>query len=404
MEYDMDAAWNGTAVAPVTVKPEMLPFSKLTIDPTMQHRLKVDEDYINFLADQLRENPDAHPFPPIEVMRDDSGTLNIVWDGFQRIEAYRRAGRKDIPCRISRGNRREAFIKSLSANSTHGKQRSHEDIRSVVLKMLNDKELKRRPHRELARIAGVHWQTVINWAEKLASGGVEIRQFNPGESEIEGATARPAKSFKKPAHKVGELTSGQSLEKPFVCTDCGRSDKPPHWHCPECNNEWPAETVACTCKADRPFTPEQFDAAQQPSAAPSLAEQPEPGAKPKTKSIHDAKGRKVPANLAVVFGENMTAFRSLIQRLGKFKTEIDELAQTPGGAQLRRKLQVATKAFIDTQDNLAHLEPHVVCPTCDGTGADGCTDCKGQGWLSVGQYASLSGTKRKICEEAGGPR
>jgi hypothetical protein len=97
-------------------------------------------------------DPDTH-FPPVIVYFD--GTDHWLADGFHRVAAWERIGRSDISADIRQGNKRDAILHSLKANSTLGLRRSNEDKRHAVKMLLEDEEWSQWSNREIARRCAV---------------------------------------------------------------------------------------------------------------------------------------------------------------------------------------------------------------------------------------------------------
>ncbi|SDX70340.1 ParB-like nuclease domain-containing protein [Allochromatium warmingii] len=109
-----------TSTSPTPIK---LPINGLTIDPEIQQRTRVDEALIAEYAENIGDWIHA---APIVVFSD--GYSRFVADGFQRTEAARRAGLYEIPAIQFNGTRQDALRYALSANATHGRRRSREDL------------------------------------------------------------------------------------------------------------------------------------------------------------------------------------------------------------------------------------------------------------------------------------
>ena len=107
----------------------------IRIDCGTQSREKLDQAVVEDYAEQMKEGQE---FPPISVVHD--GSEYYLSDGFHRILAAQKAGKASINCDVITGTLRDAILYSLSANSKHGKQRTIEDKRKVVMTMLEDFE------------------------------------------------------------------------------------------------------------------------------------------------------------------------------------------------------------------------------------------------------------------------
>src|SRR5262249_53406014 len=117
-------------------------------------------------------------------------------------------------------------------------------------------------------------------------------------------------------------------------------------------------------------------------------------AKPEVGGPRDAKGRPVPAKLAPAFAA-ATRFRSIVQLIGRLKTEVAELRQLPGGECL-----TVAGIHIDldnAQRQVRFAAPYVVCPDCNGAK---CQNCNKKGWLREGAWEHLTQEQRSACVRA----
>ncbi|MGB0384726.1 MAG: ParB N-terminal domain-containing protein, partial [Ardenticatenaceae bacterium] len=136
----------------------------ITADQSMQQRAKFHDEIISEYAETLRNDGQL---APVKVVRDQNGTL-WLWDGFHTLEAAKQAGKATIKAEISRGTRRDAWEKSLSANETHGIRRSRADRQKAVDNALSDREIKisllekdaKYSFRSIAKLCNVGHQTV----------------------------------------------------------------------------------------------------------------------------------------------------------------------------------------------------------------------------------------------------
>jgi len=143
-----------------------IPLSKIKADARLQHRVGgLDAEHVAALAERLTEDKDFD-LPPIDAVQEESAFH--VWDGWHRVEAYRAAKRRDIPASVSKGDWRDAWVKSLGANALHGKGRTNADIEAVLKATFADKETAKNSDSEIARIVGVNRSTVTRWRERLS--------------------------------------------------------------------------------------------------------------------------------------------------------------------------------------------------------------------------------------------
>jgi hypothetical protein len=105
----------------------MLPISSLIIDQDVQMRERTRDEVVEDYREKMQ---DGFEFPPVDVFEDDAGQ-RILADGFHRVAAAMRAGRKDILAILKPGGREGAIKWAMSANATHGLPRSNADKRKA---------------------------------------------------------------------------------------------------------------------------------------------------------------------------------------------------------------------------------------------------------------------------------
>lgn len=125
-----------------------VPLKALTFDRRLQHRSKIqDETTVESYAETDAENAKAGKpsvFPPLLAVHqsvDESGKpcdLYWVYDGFQRGGAFAKNGRKTVQVQCVEGTFDDAFLLSLSSNSTNSElPRNRDDKRRSVLALID---------------------------------------------------------------------------------------------------------------------------------------------------------------------------------------------------------------------------------------------------------------------------
>src|SRR5215469_12955798 len=118
--------------------PRRLPLAKITIDPGCQSRVTLNAGIVAEYAEVMKSRGSDDAFPPIVVFHNGKG--NWLADGFHRYEAARKAGLESIKADIRSGDRRDAILHSVGANTTHGLRRTNADKRRAVSMLLEDKQ------------------------------------------------------------------------------------------------------------------------------------------------------------------------------------------------------------------------------------------------------------------------
>jgi len=150
----------------------------ITRDLRLQPRATIDPTLVGEYAEAMR---DGAVFPPVLVFFD--GKVRRLVDGFHRCEAALVAfgERAEIEAEERSGTYEDAFVYSLSANSTHGARRTNADIKRSV-----ERALAMWPHRtdrQIAEICRVAHPTVMaHRARMAAEANGKVYQLETGET------------------------------------------------------------------------------------------------------------------------------------------------------------------------------------------------------------------------------
>ena len=127
-----------------------LKIAVLRMDGATQPRAELDVGVIDEYAADL-ENGAA--FPPVCVFLD--GKDYWLADGFHRVKAYEKRGKRKIQAEVHQGSQRDVILFSVGANAEHGQRRTNADKRRAVQTLLEDEEWEKWSNREIAKRAGV---------------------------------------------------------------------------------------------------------------------------------------------------------------------------------------------------------------------------------------------------------
>jgi uncharacterized ParB-like nuclease family protein len=158
------------------VNTKLLKLDQLTIDGGTQPRERICEATVAEYAEAIR---DGAEFPAVVVYHD--GTTYWLVDGFHRVHAHRRAGRKQVDAAVHQGTLRDAILYSLAANVTHGLRRSNADKHKAVKTMLtnelvaNDDTGNPWSTSQIAQRCGVGRDLVARLRSSLAESASENR-------------------------------------------------------------------------------------------------------------------------------------------------------------------------------------------------------------------------------------
>ena len=124
-------------------------------DGGTQPRIFLDQDLVKSYAEHMREGA---VFPPVVVFHD--GSEYWLADGFHRYFAIRANAVTTVEAEVITGTLRDAQLYAWKANNKHGKRLSHEDIRVIIRRMLEDEEWGKWSNNRIAKELDVSSMTV----------------------------------------------------------------------------------------------------------------------------------------------------------------------------------------------------------------------------------------------------
>lgn len=136
-----------------------------------QSRTGVDKRVVDEYAEAMQERT---LFPPLDVFHD--GKDYWLADGFHRYYAASKLGIRQIGVKVHQGDRRDAILHSVGANSQHGLRRTNADKHRAVEVLLKDEEWMQWSDREIARRTGTHHDTVGRIRSELSGGNRQIER------------------------------------------------------------------------------------------------------------------------------------------------------------------------------------------------------------------------------------
>ncbi len=192
-----------------------LSLSDITIDPTLQMRVKMSEDAI----DEYAENIDKIP-PPRVVMDDDGHYYLIDW---HRFSSYQKAGKEKAPFEVIKGTWTDALHLAAGSNSDHGVRRTPDDKRKAVETLLSVNGYHEMSDHALAEICKVSHPFVARVRATFKPNAKPTGNVSSGDSP---------ESDKPPPKRTGKDGVARPASKPkadpktFVmcqrCTNCGK--------------------------------------------------------------------------------------------------------------------------------------------------------------------------------------
>lgn len=141
-----------------------LSVAQIRTDGGTQPRAEISPNIVEEYADLMTE---GLRFPPITVFYD--GEDYWLADGFHRIAAANKIELLTIRADVNQGNRRDAILYSVGANSDHGLRRTNADKHRAVMLILEDEEWLKWSDREIAKKTNTH-HTFVGKIRKELTG------------------------------------------------------------------------------------------------------------------------------------------------------------------------------------------------------------------------------------------
>lgn len=166
---------------------------EVRLDGETQARVALDAERVTEYAEAMK---DGAEFPPIVVFHD--GSDYWLADGFHRYHAIKQNGRVSVDVEVVVGTVLDAQIFAYGANSKRGLSTSHEDNRSIIVRMLSHPISKDWTNAEIARHVGVSQMTVarvkagMEKDEELKADSAKKRYTRKDGKEVTVDTAKLA--------------------------------------------------------------------------------------------------------------------------------------------------------------------------------------------------------------------
>jgi hypothetical protein len=336
------------------VKNFTAPIASIRRDGGTQIRAALDEATVAAYAEAIKAGVKLPP----AVVFDDEKTLWLA-DGFHRIEAELRAGKKNVTIERKPGTQRDAILYAVGANATHGLPRSNADKRRGVEAVLADEEWSQWSDRVIAKAAHVGVELVARVREECAATRNNVRTDNATHRVTADGREYPIKQRPRDS-KPGQPTAAPPApaanpalkdEGAGVPASAGRG-------------------ADATLAAPAPDEPRGIgpSAAEEAWFAAERA-QPLPDEPPPV----DMLGLEAS-------GEWMDTVRIVVSACEAIDRELRQLMASA------RSLPQPTQqrlwsALHDAAACARAVRPAVACPFCKAAGGD-CLSCAGNGWLS----------------------
>lgn len=336
----------------------------------LQTRAALNEDTVQDYADAMER---GDRFPAVTVFTD--GAEYYLADGFHRVEALRRIGKRAVVAELQEGDFKAALLYALKANSTHGLRRTNADKRHALEMAWNARmELFGGEPSDalLADVCGVTRLTVRNW--KATTGCINYTPCTPSENPQQGVNRLHPMTSQVATMSQGDAPAAPTMPtrpvRPITAENGGAQAENVQISAPQ----MPVRRVGRDGKA---YT-------VPPQAAP--VRKPGPGGK----GGHapgvalDRFGVEIPMEIKGAFADETT--RDVIEShlrhaVNLLKNAMDE--KDPSVAQFRQA------DLIDLQNTLRtarFTRPYCVCRICQGNGRGSCSACRETGFQTEEQY------------------
>jgi len=135
---------------------EMISLDKITVDDSLQVREFIDLTTVDSYRVLMKSNG---PLGSLDVFSTGNGKF-LLANGWHRLEAAEQLGWKEIDCEVHTGDKRDAQLFAIRANTYHGRHLTREERRRAVRTLLEDPEWFQWSNAKIARHCGLSAPTV----------------------------------------------------------------------------------------------------------------------------------------------------------------------------------------------------------------------------------------------------
>ena len=329
-----------------------IPISKIRTDG-LQMRVQMNEAAIAEYAELMSGGT---VFPPVTLFRDAGGTYWLA-DGFHRIEAARRGGRKTVTADVRRGEWIDALRYALHANSGHGMRMTNADKRHALEVAWRERErlFGGEPSNALlAEVCGVSLSSVKSF--RVAN----LTTLRDGTETEQGGQFDHPEGDGTEADRVANLTTlkdgpeegqGGQFDHPAKIGNGAETAKEPP--------KMPVRRIGRDGKA---------------YAVPARPKRPE------RKVPVDRYGVEIPVEINAAFEGG--ALADLLATVSKARVALRK-AFDDSVPQFAAVRQDALVNLNNAYSFISAAEPHCVCRMCQG---NGCRACHNRGWQTEEEY------------------
>lgn len=153
-----------------TAEKKSLPLLGITVDQSLQVRVGgLDTDHLDSIVTKLQNGGEIDR--AIVVFRDAEGKY-LLADGFHRLEAFKRVGRKSVVCEVHDGDWEAARLFAETANMEHGLRINNDDKKGILESRLTRKYYENEDgilasNAVIAADLGVTDRTIAGWLDEM---------------------------------------------------------------------------------------------------------------------------------------------------------------------------------------------------------------------------------------------
>ena len=300
----------------------------IRIDGETQSRAAINEETVAEYAEAMKGGA---KLPPLTVFFD--GTEYWPADGFHRLLAAKRIGRKNILADVKKGSREDAAWAACAANQTHGLRRTQADKRKAV-----EIALRLRPEKS-ARVIADHCGVADHLVAEVRSRCV----------------------IHAPGHVVGKDGKNYPVPPPRAKVTAAQSLGPP----PRPEERPPSQGLQRDCAS-------LGGLAASHGPPPSAAERPaERSGSRQADGLVDDVGRRIPDHLLPLWGRRQEV-QDMLTALSRVRVALRE-AQDNGDPLFSECPFSSALAHLDqAYDAVQVAKPYAVCAFCQGHGCKAC--------------------------------
>ena len=166
-----------------------LAVDQIEVTAGTQVRVKIDPKIVDEYAEAIEAGA---IFPALTVFAPKNAQRYILADGFHRLAACKKVGRKTIGVEIKEGGVHEALHYALSTNAEHGLRRSHEDKHNAVELALKDPHYDDWSLREIGELCRVSKDLVRKVKEEHNQKAARKPVFKDSNGTVEPRPRKPS--------------------------------------------------------------------------------------------------------------------------------------------------------------------------------------------------------------------